>query len=357
MMRKIFILVVFLISLWPSQQSQAQNVIWLAGSSVLDDQASYGTMGIEAASNKPGSRREFLTLTDASGGMWLFGGYGRTTGPTIGYLNDLWKFNPVNNQWTWVSGTNLRNQLGNYGAQLTPSTTNRPGSRRWAAGWADNSGNLYIFGGFGYGASGSAGRLNDLWKYNTATNEWTWLSGSNFTNQTGDYTTVGALRPGARSRSTAWTDGTDGWIFAGDGYTSTILGQLNDLWRYNSATNTWTFLKGDNAGSVAGVYGTQGTANPANKPSAREYGVGWYTPGSLYLFGGDAGSTFFYNDLWKYDIASGDWTWMKGSNLTNQTGTYGTFNIPDASNNPGARQQAMGFKDLQGRLFLMYGYG
>ena len=30
------------------------------------------------------------------------------------------------------------------------------------------------------------------------------------------------------------------------------------------------------------------------------------------------------NDLWRYDIATGMWTWMNGANTVEQVGTYGT---------------------------------
>jgi hypothetical protein len=43
--------------------------------------------------------------------------------------------------------------------------TNQPGGRKDSVGWTDLSGNLWIFGGFGYDATNSAGYLNDLWKY------------------------------------------------------------------------------------------------------------------------------------------------------------------------------------------------
>lgn len=40
-----------------------------------------------------------------------------------------------------------------------------PGAREGAAAWTDNSGNLWLFGGYGYGADLFAGHLNDLWVY------------------------------------------------------------------------------------------------------------------------------------------------------------------------------------------------
>ncbi len=40
---------------------------------------------------------------------------------TSGYLNDLWKFSPSTNQWTWISGNNTINVPGVYGIQGQPT--------------------------------------------------------------------------------------------------------------------------------------------------------------------------------------------------------------------------------------------
>ena len=111
---------------------------------------------------------------DASGNFWLFGGWAFEPPGTTKYFNDLWKFDPVTNQWTWMKGDSVINQLGIYGSIGVPASTNKPGSRNDATSWTDGAGNFWLFGGFGYSAS-SNGRLNDLWKYNPVNNEWVWV--------------------------------------------------------------------------------------------------------------------------------------------------------------------------------------
>lgn len=336
----------------------AQAATWLNGVNTTDDIGNYGTIGVEAATNKPGSRREFVTWKDSNGNLWMFGGFGRATSSITGHLSDLWKYNPANNQWTWVNGPNTRNQQAVYGTQNVASVSNRPGSRRWATGWADNSGNLWLFGGFGYAATATTGRLNDLWKYNTATNEWTWVSGANTISQLGDYTTAGSLRPGARQKCCSWFDGTNAWIFGGDGYSSAgAPGTLNDLWRFNTGAGTWSFMAGNDATATLGVYGTLGVADPANKPGSREYTVSWFDANKLYLFGGGVGTISYFNDLWTYDLGTNLWTWIKGSNTVNPTGTYGAYWNIDPANNPGGRELAVAIKDAQNRVFLFGGQG
>jgi hypothetical protein len=67
-----------------------------------------------------------------------------------------------------------------YGTQGVPAPDNIPGLRSYAVTWVDASGNFWLFGGFGYGTalvSGAQGNLNDLWKYDPGSRQWTWMSG------------------------------------------------------------------------------------------------------------------------------------------------------------------------------------
>ena len=178
----------------------------------------------------------------------------------LGYLNDLWEFNPSTNEWTWMGGSSTMacderlmasrcvRHVGNaccwkhprrpsdtlragptaaaisgslgalatmptatvycsttfgssippranghgwaeaarsaarvpgvYGTLGTPAAGNIPGDRYSAASWTDSSGNLWLFGGYGYDANGNTGYLNDLWEFNPTANEWAWMGGS-----------------------------------------------------------------------------------------------------------------------------------------------------------------------------------
>ena len=46
---------------------------------------------------------------------------------------------------------------------------------------------LWLFGGSGFDSLGDEGGLNDLWRYNTATGEWTWMKGASTRHQAGTY--------------------------------------------------------------------------------------------------------------------------------------------------------------------------
>ena len=130
----------------------------------------------------------------------------------------------------------------------------------------------------------------------------------------------------------------------------------------SAAPNEWTWESGANTLDNAGVYGTKGTPDAGNTPGARSGASAWTdAAGNLWLFGGYATETYVgegdRNDLWKFTPATGEWTWVGGSNTFEQPGTYGTQGTPDPSNTPGARYEAMTWTDRAGNFWLFGGLG
>jgi hypothetical protein len=294
----------------------------------------YGTQGTASAGNLPGGRWGASARRDPiSGTVWLFGGFGcDSTGPGCSnqLLNDLWKYS--GGQWTWVSGANTGNQAGTYGTQGTAAAGNVPPARQASAGWVDNSGNFWMFGGFTAATNG----FNDLWKYDPVAKDWTWMNGSKGATSTpGNYGLQGIAAstnvPGARWLSAAWMD-THGnlWLFGGEGFDATGFGSIGDLWEYTLDTTTdpgnpstialnqWTWIKGPDAVSQSGDYGV--APNPTvwphvtNIPGSRWAPSYWTTSPTptmgqaFWMFGGEGvdatGSTgklySLLNDLWRY---------------------------------------------------------
>ena len=161
---------------------------------------------MSGVANVPGARYNATTWTDKAGDFWLFGGYGYDSVGADGPLNDLWKFST--GQWTWMSGSTKAKQPGIYGTQGMAAATNVPGARSASAAWADAAGNLWLFGGGGYDSTGSLGYLNDLWEYSAG--QWTWIGGSNFSNQPATYGTQGTAAPdnipAGRFQFVSWID-------------------------------------------------------------------------------------------------------------------------------------------------------
>lgn len=204
----------------------------------------FGTLGTPAVGNVPASRNFAATWTDTGGHLWLFGG----SVPGISYLDDLWEFYPSTNEWAWMGGGGKLDQPGVYGTEGAPASGNIPGARCCTVSWTDRGGQLWLFGGQGYDANDNAGDLNDLWTFNPSTKEWTWIGGSSTVkangSQPGVYGTLGVPAagniPGGRQDSVSWTDKSGNfWLFGGSGADANdSLGNLNDLWKYGSATST-----------------------------------------------------------------------------------------------------------------------
>lgn len=337
---------------------------WMKGDNTVNQLGVYGTQGVANLNNKPGARNFSTTWRDTTGNLWLFGGMGYETN-SLGYLNDLWKYNPSTNNWTWVKGENVIEQFSSYSTQGTANPTNKPGATYASVSWSDANNNLWLFGGFGY-TDNDFGFLNTLWKYNPASNQWIWVKGDNTIDQIGVYGIKGvanaANKPGARYGSCTWTD-TNGnlWLFGGYGYDSSSTRILNDLWKYNPATNQWTWVKGDNTLEQVGVYGTKGVANATSKPGDRYLSTSWLDENNnLWLFGGygyDETNAGNLNDLWKYNPSTNQWTWVSGDKIIDQHGTYGTQGVPNSNNKPGARYVSSSWTDPNGELWLFGGYG
>jgi len=332
------------------------NWTWVSGSDTFNQIGSYVTKGTANAGNVPGARSSSVSWKGSGSNLWLFGGFGYDSAGDVGLLNDLWKFDGAN--WTWVSGSNTYNQVGSYVTKGTANAGNIPGARQSSVSWIDSSGNLWLFGGFGYDSAGNADLLNDLWKFDGA--NWTWVSGSKTYGQAGSYVTKGTANagnvPGARSSSVSWIDSSGNfWLFGGWGYDSAgNVGCLNDLWKFDGAK--WTWVSGANTYNQAGSAVTAGTAAAGNIPGARQYSISWIDSyGNLWLFGGIgydfAGNVNLLNDLWKFDGTN--WTWLSGYG---QAGNYGTKGTADPDNIPGVRSSSVSWIDSSGNLWLFGGY-
>ena len=309
----------------------------------------YGTQGIPSVNNHPPGAYEYVDWKDLQGNFWIYG---------AGYpsMNDLWKYNPVTNEWTWVKGSQTAGQNPVYGILGVPDPANTPGERSFGSiTWVDSSGRLWLFGGLF--------SRNDLWRYDIGTNEWTWINGPNTLNAPGVHGILGVPAttnvPGARREGcSAWTDSLNYlWLFGGYGYDdASIFGQLNDLMKYNISTNEWTWMSGSNFANDPGNYGVKGIPSPANMPAARFSHTKWKDKdGNFWIFGGGYPSQF--NDVWKYDPAANVWTWMAGTDLVGNTGSYLGYCMHDTLNFPMCRyEQRSSATDNCGRFWLFGGF-
>jgi hypothetical protein len=206
---------------------------WIKGDTTLNNFPTYGTQGVPALFNDPGGFYEAANWIDRDGKFWIFGGLNHFFQIT----SDLWKYDPLTNEWTWMKGPGIANAPAVFGTVGVPAVTNNPGARGWGATtWTDNNGDLWLFGGLGFaGTAGFEGDLNDLWKYNTVSNMWTCIRiPSNEFFGTMQVASDSSMPPGRSEAVSAWVDSVNNlWFFGG--YCIPVgnnpLGCRNDLWK------------------------------------------------------------------------------------------------------------------------------
>lgn len=200
---------------WKYEMSSG-NWIWMNGDSVenlMGVPPVYGSQGIFSSSNAPGGRFVYCHWKDGNGKFWLYGG-GNSS-----YHNyaDLWEFDPVTNQWAWISGDTSDYYPGNYTSTCDSISLPRCGSENRAV-WVDQSAHVWKLSGT---ATGSYNPTNDLMVLDPVQQQWVWVSGTTALNPDGVYGTMGvpdpANVPGGRFGSVGWMDQSGNlWYFGGE---------------------------------------------------------------------------------------------------------------------------------------------
>ncbi|MDA8522901.1 Kelch repeat-containing protein [Acidovorax sp. NCPPB 4044] len=220
------------------------------------------------------SARSMPITAALRGSIYLFGGVhddfrsGRTD-----FLNDLYRYDVHANRWT----------------RLDPSG-DAPAPRAFAGGIAvPHRGWVVVFGGARYTADLSEFTpLGDVWAYDTRAGQWQTLSGL----ASGS---AAAPAPSARAWPTVWRAADQLYVFGG---VEAGFRTLNDLWRFDLATRTWTQLIARGAaGSPPPRYSGAVTGEPHR--------------GQVTLYGGEAttaqGGFTFLRDTWTFDLRTQTW--------------------------------------------------
>jgi len=328
----------------------------------------YGTKGVESPTNFPGKRTGSLTWVDNNGELWL---YGNNYWPK---QTDLWKYNPQTGNWTWISGT--QNDSSFLPQQNTPNSNALPITYTNSYTWVDAQNNLWFFG--GGKDSSTLSSSNQVWKYDTATNQWIWKKGNNdsdYQDSLPIYGTENVENPSNTPgefymyQGASWISGNFVYFFPGEG--------TPVLWKYNMQSNNWSYVKKPNNG-VLSNFGTIGVENSNNFPPGLNNPEYWKDDsGNFWMFGGYLsdptatssylGKKAFLNTLWKFNKVTNNWTWMKGKNPATYTrevnspnelpyspGFYGIKNIETSENIPHSRYKGIFWK-TNNDLYLAYG--
>jgi hypothetical protein len=376
---------------------------WVSGAETINAPGVYTLGG--SSGMVPGARDSAVAWPSLQGnppGPVIFGGLESTTVPVCGIGNtcppvvlagnDLWTFSPTSLQWTFDGGSTTLSAAGTYGSPGSGSGTTTPGARDGAVAWTDPQGYGWLFGGYGYDGSGNVGVLNDLWVH--ANGLWIWMGGTSSEGSPGIYGTPGVPgtgnMPGARYGASTWSDAMGNlWLFGGTGLDANgTFGNLNDLWEYTPGIGQWTdvncvglgcgwqytpgigqwaWISGSSVAGAIGSYGTRNTPSSTNVPGSRTGAVSWSDPsGNLWLFGGSGAdstggaglactTSCDLNDLWTFNPASAQWTWVNGSAVADARGVYGTKGVTATGNAPGARAGAVAWADAAGTFWLFGG--
>lgn len=317
---------------------------WVGGSTAYYQHGVYGNLGQTGTLFIPGARTYGFSWTDSTGRFWLFGGSGMDSTGCWGTLNDLWLFDPTGLTWAWMKGTSTFVSctasspgyvLGDYGTQGVPAATNEPSGRTYTQGWSDDSGNLWLYSGMNIVSTDFESEPDDLWKYDTSTNEWTWIGGNSTLTGNENYPNIqdglGVFNsnntPGSRWNSLA-TYATNGEVFLYSGWQGTGNGGSGtgfcDFWQYDSQSNQWAWIAGQMS-SCFSQYGQLQVASPTSFPGFRVLATSWQDlKGNTWVFGGmgqTVNSKFTYlNDLWLYHpVFTPTLNWTPASPITSGT--------------------------------------
>jgi Galactose oxidase, central domain/Bacterial Ig domain len=310
----------------------------------LDWKAVLDTIGKESITAHPGGRNRMASTVDKNGNIWFFGGlYKNKINNQISAMSDLWRYNPKTKKWTY---------FGDNGG-----SSNKPNARYRARAWMDESNNFWMYAGaidddntFSY---------NDLWKYNTTTNEWTFISGNKNSYYCKDCpngvypATAGTggtqYFPRARSDYAYWKDNTGNiWIYGGY-VESHGADEYGDLWKFNPTTYAWTLISGND------------TFNPpktATNPGSRNAPYCWVgNDNKLYMSGGQRRYWNFLRDTWRVNPSNGSWEIVKVDSLVNEAPVSAGYRIENSTNFPGSSVNTFNHLTTGSHTYLFSGYG
>ncbi|ASS49294.1 MAG: hypothetical protein CHH17_11245 [Candidatus Fluviicola riflensis] len=294
---------------------------WMKGTASLSP-ASFGTQGVPAATNNPGTCNETdCHWTDSNGNLWLY----------TEFDGNLWKFDVTTNMWIWMKGGGAANANPVYGTMNVFAPNNTPGGfvACPAVGtlytmWMTSDDHLWML------VNRDGGNIqSEMWEYDPLTNQWRCRRidvhpfGQSQVFPTPCVENNPAVFPVVRSEMRVdWVDDCNNLYFFGGSTFCTNSTIYNDIWRYNPSNNCYTYIRG---GTTPEVPGVQGVFAPANTPPVAAGGQSWQNENGFYLMGGQ-GALQNSNAVWLYapDSVQGNFTATVNcftANFTNQSTT------------------------------------
>lgn len=307
--------------------AQGGTWTWMRGDITVPSAISlgnYGVKGVSNPNNDPPGRYHGNYWMDKQGNFWMTGGAMLASN----YLNDLWKYTPQNNEWTWENGAQLSTVPGGVlGTQGIPSSLNFPPSSGLSGyTWTDTNNNLWYYHTWG-----------DMWRYSIATNEWTWMNGQGISGQPSVYGTMGVAsplnNPGFHTEGKcAWKDRNDHlWLY-----------KRGNMWMYDIATNQWTWMKGPGIAAPVAVFGTFGVPDINNQPALNQNWNCWQDIDYNFYMGYSMPAS---SAVWRFNPDTNEWAWVSGIDVLTGGSLGAKFVsqcVPSADRNPGKRGESRG---------------
>ncbi|MCF0071483.1 hypothetical protein LZD49_13460 [Dyadobacter sp. CY261] len=305
------------------------------------------------------ARTQECRWADAKGNLWVFGGSGYDVDGQYGIFQDLWRFNPKNNNWQLIKGK------GNSSEKEIDKDPSWPAGRRNASTWCDKNGNLWLFGGKGMG---DLFHLNDMWVFETNKGQWRKIQGSNSVNDKPTYDRLNESAknssPGGRSGSSTWVDNDDNlWLFGGESQEGKNMIAYNDLWQFDQKKELWRKIAGADKPNQTLDSNSISTGSKKIDPSSRRGAIAWYdkTKNQLYLYGGfgfgvSSGQQGGLADMWAYDIKGNSWSIKSRNFQVNSDQVNFSAGALSPKNTPGSRHGAVSWIDGAGNFYLMGGH-
>ncbi len=260
------------------------------------------------------------------------------------FSSDFWVYDISQQKWAFISDLGWEEKLDLIGQE---STTAHPGGRNRMASTVDKNGNIWMYGGlYKNKYTNEIYARSDLWMYNPKSKKFTYFGESGGS----------ADKPAARYRTRAWVDDSNNfWMYGGaiDNNYSTY--SYNDLWKFNTTTKVWTFIKGNKNSLYCrncpnGVYpATPGTSGVQYFPRARSDYAYWKdNTGNIWIYGGyvESHGSEEYGDVWKFNPTTSEWTLISGND---------TFNPPKTATNPGGRNAPYCWVGTDNKLYMSGG--
>ncbi len=292
--------------------------------------------------NGAGGRISTCMVLDSKRILWII--YGAQNFD----LYDVWSYNLTSDEYRLTYKASNGTKI--FGTQGVPSPDVSPGTL--TAHWCtiDSKDTIYIFSNSGTSAS-------SFWTFNTTTWQFTWLYGDDSTVAAHD-----GVWPGSMTGTCLEVDAEDNlWIITGGSGSY----YAPAVWKYTSASNTWTREYFVNDLTVTPVfdgptpaYGTRLQASCTMDSTGKIWIFGGYGPvegGNLNDFSPS------WNDLWTFDTKNLQSPWQVQFGNSTSYNTPGYLSAPfefHPDNAPASRYGAGHLVDRgDGTIMLYGGYG